>query len=278
VYATVTAYERSGLLEKGDVEETKRVYYETNKGLLCITAVVTVLHSLFEVMAYTNEIEFWRGKDHYVGVSTKSVILELVGQIIIFLYLKNSDASLLILIFSFIGVVVNLYKISKVFDFFSFGKQKGRNEANQDEMTKTKEYDNIALFWVGVICGPIFVLYTLYMILTNEINDIYSFVISILAGLVYTFGFVQMMPQLFINYKMKSVANMPWKVFLYKFLNTIVDDLFSFVVKMPTLHRISCFRDDLIFVAYLYQRKIYPVDDMRMDALRWEDADKTKID
>ena len=29
----------------------------------------------------------------------------------------------------------------------------------------------------------------------------------------------------------------------FKFLNTIIDDLFAFVIKMPTLHRLSVFRD-----------------------------------
>ena len=32
---------------------------------------------------------------------------------------------------------------------------------------------------------------------------------------------------------------------------------------MPTMHRISCFRDDVIFFIYLYQRWIYKVDKTR---------------
>lgn len=52
-----------------------------------------------------------------------------------------------------------------------------------------------------------------------------------------------MCPQLFINYKLKSVAHLPWRQMTYKFLNTIIDDLFAFVIKMPTLHRLSVFRD-----------------------------------
>ena len=52
-----------------------------------------------------------------------------------------------------------------------------------------------------------------------------------------------MCPQLFINYKLKSVAHMPWRQMTYKFLNTIIDDLFAFVIKMPMLHRLSVFRD-----------------------------------
>lgn len=35
--------------------------------------------------------------------------------------------------------------------------------------------------------------------------------------------------------------------------NTFIDDLFAFVITMPTLHRLSVFRDDLIFLIFLYQ-------------------------
>ena len=49
----------------------------------------------------------------------------------------------------------------------------------------------------------------------------------------------------------------------YKFLNTIVDDLFAFVIKMPWLHRLSVFRDDLVFLVYIYQRWAYRVDKRR---------------
>jgi hypothetical protein len=49
-------------------------------------------------------------------------------------------------------------------------------------------------------------------------------------------------PQLYLNYKLKSVAHLPWRQMTYKFLNTIIDDLFAFVIKMPLLHRLSVFR------------------------------------
>ncbi len=50
--------------------------------------------------------------------------------------------------------------------------------------------------------------------------------------------------QLYLNYKLKSVAHLPWRQMTYKFLNTIIDDLFAFVIKMPLLHRLSVFRCD----------------------------------
>lgn len=56
-------------------------------------------------------------------------------------------------------------------------------------------------------------------------------------------GFIMMTPQLFINYKLKSVAHLPWRMLTYKALNTFIDDIFAFVIKMPTLYRIGCLRD-----------------------------------
>ena len=52
---------------------------------------------------------------------------------------------------------------------------------------------------------------------------------------------------------------------MYKALNTFIDDLFAFIIRMPTLHRMSCFRDDIVFAIFLYQRWVYRVDMSRMN-------------
>ena len=51
----------------------------------------------------------------------------------------------------------------------------------------------------------------------------------------------------------------------YKFLNTFIDDLFAFTIKMPTLHRLATLRDDVIFFVYLYQSYAYKVDYSRVN-------------
>lgn len=51
----------------------------------------------------------------------------------------------------------------------------------------------------------------------------------------------------------------------YKFLNTFIDDLFAFTIKMPTLHRLATLRDDVIFFVYLYQSWAYKVDHTRVN-------------
>ena len=59
-----------------------------------------------------------------------------------------------------------------------------------------------------------------------------------------------MTPQLFINYKLKSVAHLPWRMLTYKALNTFIDDLFAFVIKMPTLYRLGVFRDGMSYLIF----------------------------
>ncbi len=104
----------------------------------------------------------------------------------------------------------------------------------------------------------------MYSLMYEQHKSFYSWAISSLAGFIYAFGFILMVPQLFINYKLKSVAHISWRAMVYKALNTFVDDLFAFIIKMPTMHRLSCFRDDIVFFIYLYQRWIYRVDPNRV--------------
>jgi hypothetical protein len=72
-------------------------------------------------------------------------------------------------------------------------------------------------------------------------------------------------PSLYINYRLKSVAHMPARAMTYKFLNTFIDDLFAFTIKMPILHRLATLRDDVIFFVYLYQAWAYKVDYTRVN-------------
>lgn len=58
---------------------------------------------------------------------------------------------------------------------------------------------------------------------------------------------------------------MPARAMTYKVLNTFIDDLFAFTIKMPTLHRLATFRDDVIFFVYLYQSYAYKVDTTRVN-------------
>jgi len=127
----------------------------------------------------------------------------------------------------------------------------------------TVEMDRKATRTLGVILLPFVIIFALRSLVTEEHSGWYSWFITSASGSVYALGFVLMTPQLFLNYKLKSVAHLPWRVLCYKFLNTFIDDLFAFIIRMPTMARISCFRDDVVFVIYLFQRYVYEVDESR---------------
>ncbi len=62
-------------LESGDIDEIKRMFLETDPILLSVTMIVSVLHMIFEVLAFKNDINFWKTKDSMEGISVKSLYL-----------------------------------------------------------------------------------------------------------------------------------------------------------------------------------------------------------
>ena len=77
-------------------------------------------------------------------------------------------------------------------------------------------------------------------------------------------GFIRMTPQLYINYKLKSVDHLPWRTLIYRFIETVIDDFYVFLVTTPLLHKVMVFREDVIFLLYIYQRIIYKTDPNRI--------------
>ena len=103
----------------------------------------------------------------------------------------------------------------------------------------------------------------------------YSWAVSSAADSVYALGFVRLCPQLYINYKLRSVAHLPLRAFGYKVFCTFIDDVFAFMVEMPLKHRLMTFRDDLVFLAFLAQWYWYPTDKKRVNEFgyAYEDDD-----
>lgn len=130
---------------------------------------------------------------------------------------------------------------------------------------KTQEYDQIAFKYLYIVAVPLLGAYAIYSLVYETHKSWYSFVVETLVGSVYAYGFLMMVPSLYINYRLKSVAHLPGKAMTYKFLNTFIDDLFAFTIRMPTLHRLATLRDDVIFFVWLYQSYKYKVDYTRVN-------------
>lgn len=257
-----------------EVDSLRRALFETNPWLLGVTMIVSLLHSLFDFLAFKNDIQFWKERKNFDGLSLRTILLNIGLQSVILLYLFDNDTSWLILLSSCVGLAIDIWKLRKVVVISIDTSRRSfyilpftivmKDLAPKTELrTKTDAYDAQAFKYLSWAAFPLVIGYSIYSLIYEEHKGVYSWVIGTAVGFVYTFGFITMTPQLFINYKLKSVAHMPWRTFMYKALNTFVDDLFAFVIKMPTLHRLACFRDDIIFFVYLYQKWKYPTDKTR---------------
>lgn len=258
-----------------EFEMIKEVLLDTNTYLLITTIVVSILHMIFEMLAFKSDISHWKNKKDNVGISVRSILGNVFMQTVIFLYLldNNENTSWMIMMSQGMGILLEFWKITKTVDVRLrpsnniFGVRIAFEDKHKLSETeeKTKEYDAVAFKYVYIAAVPLLLAYAGYSLVYETHKSWYSFIIATLVGSVYAYGFLMMVPSLYINYRLKSVAHLPAKAMTYKFLNTFIDDLFAFTIKMPTLHRLATLRDDLIFFVYLYQSYKYKVDYTRVN-------------
>uniref|UniRef100_A0A8C3VIS9 Lipid scramblase CLPTM1L n=1 Tax=Catagonus wagneri TaxID=51154 RepID=A0A8C3VIS9_9CETA len=227
----VYSLQQFGFSEK-DADEVKGIFVDTNLYFLALTFFVAAFHLLFDFLAFKNDISFWRRKKSMIGMSTK------------------------------LWKVKKALKMSVVWRGLRPAFQFGTSSESERE---TEQYDTQAMAFLSYLLYPLCIGGAIYSLLNVKYKSWYSWLINSFVNGVYAFGFLFMLPQLFVNYKMKSVAHLPWKAFTYKAFNTFIDDVFAFVITMPTSHRLACFRDDVVFLVYLYQRWLYPVDKSRVN-------------
>jgi hypothetical protein len=261
--------ESSGTDNGAGSDMLRKMLLETNPILLVITVIVSILHTIFDVLAFKNDVAFFKGNKSMEGLSLRSMIVNTVFQLVIFLYLADNDTSFMVLASNAVGLVIELWKISKAIKVSIFDAGGGLrlqwNEDSSYSKSKTNEYDEIATSHLMYITMPLVSGYGVYSLLYQRHKSWYSWILNTLVGFIYMFGFVMMTPQLYINYKLQSVAHLNWRTLTYKSINTFIDDLFAFVIKMPIMHRLACLRDDIIFFIFLYQRFKYRTDYTRVN-------------
>ncbi|CAG5885433.1 lipid scramblase CLPTM1L [Menidia menidia] len=274
----VYSLQQFGFTEK-DADEIKGIFVDTNLYFLALTFFVAAFHLLFDFLAFKNDISFWKQKKSMVGMSSKAVLWRCFSTLVIFLYLFDEQTSLLVLIPAGIGSIIEVWKVKKAFKiqvFWKGGKPTFLFGKLDESERRTEEYDTLAMKYLSYLLYPLCIGGAVYALVFLRYKSWYSWLINSLVNGVYAFGFLFMLPQLFVNYKLKSVAHLPWKAFMYKAFNTFIDDVFAFIITMPTSHRLACFRDDVVFLIYLYQRWLYPVDKTRVNEYGVSYDDKPK--
>ncbi|KAG7234951.1 hypothetical protein INR49_003565 [Caranx melampygus] len=239
-----------------NIDEIKETLMGSNLYLLVLTALITALQLICEFLALKNDISSWRKKKSMAGMSRKSVLWRSLSTLLIFLHLLE-ETSLLVLIPVGLGACVEVWKVFKVFKIqWQWKSSKLHLNKMDEEERKTVDYDAQASRYLSYLVYPLCISGAIFSLAYLRQKSYYSWLVNTLVTGVYAFGFLSMAPQLFINYKLKSVSHLQGTVLMYRGMNTLISDLcacasfFSSTGSFSSLHQLSCFRDELLFLLY----------------------------
>ena len=257
------------MYEKFSISGTKDMLVELIKNnstfYLIILFTVNTLHTIFSYLGFSSDISYYKNLKKLDGVYTKYIFFNIFYMFITLIYILLQGANFIVKIELFISFVIEIWKLKKIFiikfEFNNFPYIIKLEYKQTFEQEEAKDYESEAVnMMVKYLLMPIGVIYLGYRIyyysdniVKNNWKSIVIFIIEYIYFLLNVFGFILLTPQIYLNYKLQSVEHLPMKAMTYKFLNTIIDDLYAFAVKTPTMYRIFCFRDDVIFVIYIYQ-------------------------
>ena len=258
-----------GLIPAEDLDDIRSFLSEDRLWSFFLTQLIGFSHLFLETMAFRDEWQFYRGRRNFVGLSMTSLGITLLRHTIIFLYLWDNDSSWILLMLLLKDILFVAWKMLNVYrarhkDVRAASARDAKEANALDEKQRlTAEYDTTASRATSIVLLPVVAAAAAYSLKHYQHRSWFSWAVSSAADGVYLLGFAGMVPQIYINYKFKSVAHLPIRPFLYKVFNTFIDDVFAFSVKMPLKHRLMTFRDDLVFIVFLYQWYIYPADKTR---------------
>lgn len=234
-----------------DIDDVRRLIADTQTWLLAVTLLASVLHLLFEFLAFKSDIDFWRTNTSLQGLSARSVIVEFFSQCIILAFLVDEGASLLVSVPSACGIVIQAWKVrratgitidtSKPF-FISCPRLAADVPLKGDDAAKaqarkllqtTQRVDAVATFYLSTTLLPFVFGWALKTLVYDAHKGWYSWALSSATASVYTFGFILMTPQLALNYTLKSVSHLPWKLLCFRFVNTFIVRCLPFAFSLP---------------------------------------------
>uniref|UniRef100_A0A3P8T3X0 Lipid scramblase CLPTM1L n=1 Tax=Amphiprion percula TaxID=161767 RepID=A0A3P8T3X0_AMPPE len=235
-----------------NIDEIKETLVGSNLYLLVLTALITALQLICEFLALKNDISSWRKKKSMVGMSRKSVLWRSLSTLLIFLHLLE-ETSLLVLLPVGLGASVEVWGLNPLLMLQV-------NKVDEDER-RTLEYDAQACRYLSYLVYPLCISGAVFSLAYLRQKSYYSWLINSLVTGVYAFGFLSIVPQLFINHKDLSIQTNRWVIFCPQGVNTLISDLCCFASLFSpsggfsSSHQLSCFRDELLFLFYLYQRR-----------------------
>lgn len=248
--------------------------------ILLLTFIVSSLHLIFEMLAMSSNwshfSEATKDRESSDRVSARSVLLDVLFEIAILAWLRDTGEAKIIQYILLARIAFNSWKywklrstqtieeepVEKVTEVCGFWETCRRplslSQLRIMRSTMSADaFEAACLRTLTFVLSPIMISLCIYQLIFVPHKSWLSWIIKSFALTSYIGGFIAMTPQLYKNFYFRSVEHLPWTTLTYQFLNTIIDDLFSFLIRMPKEHRMSVFRDDIVFVIYWLQKKHY---------------------
>ncbi len=100
-----------------DQNAMKCAVVETNSYLLAVTISVSIIHAVFEILAFKNDIQFWRTRKSLKGLSVRTVFFNIFQSFIVLLYIFDIESNAMVRISVCVGILIELWKVPKVRHF-----------------------------------------------------------------------------------------------------------------------------------------------------------------
>jgi len=157
----------TGLAQDGESDEIKRIFLEGNPYLLAVTMVVSMFHTVFDFLAFKNDVTFWKENKSMEGLSARSIMINAVCQLVIFLYLLDNETSMVVLFSSGVGCAIEFWKVTKAFDVSiqnTFPYLSIKDKASYDRHD-TKRHDADAIRYLSYALYPLVIGYSVYALM-----------------------------------------------------------------------------------------------------------------
>lgn len=245
-----------------DIDSFKQMIGGSSAYKILAVYGVAILHLVFSYLAFASDINFWRKKTSFEGLSSSSVAMQAGIDFIMFHYVQEQKKTRFVLYFIGFRFLLQVWKLRKLTTFersasWPFVRWVNRDSAKDADGEEMHDMERTCMRRLFMVLIPVVLAFCGYRLVRQPFESWYSWLVLSLAVCAQVGGFVAMTPQVFMNYRLKSVEHLPWRALTYQAVNTFIDDIFMFCIRMPEVQKYSCFRDDIIFVICCYQRWSY---------------------
>ena len=179
-----------------DTDQMRHLFANTPSLLLATTCIATLLHLVFELLAFKNDVLFYQSCDAESlsrFVSIRSIAVGIVGQFVLLLNLYDEGGNVIVLGFTLISICVDVWKVGRAMRLSTtllWGVLPVCCLEYKAKFPTIDDFDSIAMKWLALVLVPIAVCYGIYTLCFDCHKGWYSFCLAWTARSVYSGGFV----------------------------------------------------------------------------------------